>query len=341
MAVQKSKAVRFYAYGPAEVLRVEDLEVREPGTGEVRIQVAAIGMNFAEAMWRQNQYIETPKLPSGLGYEVSGTIEKVGPGVSGFQVGDRVASFPSHNQGEYPAYTEMAVLPASSVTRYPAKLSEVEAASCWMAYLTGYFALVELGKLGAGQTVLITAASSSTGLAAIQIAKASGARVIAATRTSKKADAIRRAGADAVIATEEEDLGMRVLAETDGKGVDVAYDAVGGKQLASLGKLIRQRGHLVLYGLRNGEQPQAPLWDLWTRSIEFHLYTVLNFTGSASLGLTRNQAALARAIAFINDGIEKGLFRPKVDRTFKLDDVVAAHRYMEAGGQIGKIVLTV
>jgi NADPH:quinone reductase-like Zn-dependent oxidoreductase len=341
MASQMSRIVRFHEFGPAEVLKVEKLEVREPGPGELRIRVAAIGMNFAEAMWRQNQYIETPKLPSGLGYEVSGTIEALGPGVSGFKAGEKVATFPAQNQGEYSAYGDFVIMPASSVARYPAKLSDVEAASYWTAYLTGYFALVELAKLSAGEAILITAGSSSTGQAAIQIAKAIGARVIATTRKSKKSDALREAGADAVIATEEEDLVKRVLAETEGKGVEVAYDAVGGKQLLTLGQVIKQRGHLILYGIRSGGELAAPLWDLWAKSIQFHLYTVFNFTGSASLGLTRDEAAVERAIAFINGGIEKGLFKPKVDRTFKLDDVVAAHRYMEAGAQIGKIVITV
>src|SRR6266404_2045002 len=336
-----SKVVRFHEFGPAEVLKIENAEVHEPGPGEVRIKVAAIGMNFAEAMWRQNQYIETPKLPSGLGYEVSGTIDMLGAGVNGFRIGAKVATFPAHNQGDHPAYGEFAIVPAASVAPYPATLSDVEAASYWTAYLTGYFALVEIAKLAAGQTVLITAASSSTGLAAIQIAKAVGARVIATTRTSKKTATLRNARADVVVATEEENLVERVLAETDGKGVDLVYDAVAGKQLATLGRIIKQRGHLILYGLRGGGDLVAPLWDLWTKSIHFHLYTVFNFTGSASLGLTREEAAVERAIAFINGGIEKGLFKPKVDRTFTLDDVVAAHRYMEAGAQIGKIVITV
>src|SRR4030081_3519153 len=99
MASVTSKVVRFHEFGPAEVLRVENVEVREPGPGEVRIKVAAIGMNFAEVMWRQNQYIETPQLPSGLGYEVSGIIEKVGPGVTDLRIGQKVATFPAQNQG--------------------------------------------------------------------------------------------------------------------------------------------------------------------------------------------------------------------------------------------------
>jgi NADPH:quinone reductase-like Zn-dependent oxidoreductase len=226
-----NRVVRFHEFGPAEVLRIENVEVPEPGPGEVRIKVAAIGLNFADTLWRRNQYFENPKLPAGLGYEVSGTIDKLGPGVTRFNIGERVASFPAHSQGDYPAYGEWAIMPVPSVANYPARLSEVEAASYWTAYLTGYFALIEIAKLISGQTILITAASSSTGLAAIEIAKSIGARVIAATRTAQKGEALRHGGADSVVATEEGDLETRVLAETGGKGVDVVYDAVGGKQL--------------------------------------------------------------------------------------------------------------
>src|SRR5579863_6087485 len=152
MADLINKVVRFHEFGPAEVLRLENAEVPEPGPGEVRIRVAAIGLNFAETLWRRNQHFETPTLPAGLGYEVSGTIDKVGPGVTGLAVGDKVATFPAHSQGDYPAYGEWAIMPATSVAHYPARLSDVEAASYWTAYLTGYFALMEIAKLASGQT---------------------------------------------------------------------------------------------------------------------------------------------------------------------------------------------
>jgi NADPH:quinone reductase-like Zn-dependent oxidoreductase len=257
-----SKVVRFHKFGPAEVLRIEDIEIRDPGPNELRIKVAAIGLNFAEVMWRQNEYIETPILPSGLGYEVSGCVEKLGPDVKDFKVGDKIATFPAHNQGLYSSYGELVIMPASSVTRYPERLSEIEAAGYLMAYLTGYFALHTLAKLNSGATVVITAASSSTGMAAMELAKAEGARVIATTRTSRKKAALKEGGADVVIATEEEKLVERVLAETNGEGAEVIYDAVAGKQLATLGKAVKRRGHLILYGFKGGET-EVPVWDLF------------------------------------------------------------------------------
>ena len=336
-----SKVIRFHEYGPAEVLKIEDIEVREPGANEVRIKVAAIGMNFAEVMWRQNQYLETPQLPAGLGYEVSGKIEKLGPGVQGFKIGDKVSTFPAHNQGNYSAYGESVVMPVTSVARYPQRLTEVEAASYWMAYMTGYFALFEVAKVSRGETVLITAASSSTGLAAIQLAKLAGLRVIATTRTSKKAAALKKAGADMVIATEEENLVERVLAATNGEGTEVAYDAVGGAQLATLGSVTKRHGHLILYGFKGGDAAMAvPIWDLFIRTLKFHVYKVLDFTGAPTLGIPADSQAVERAITFINSNIEKGLLNPTVDRVFKFNDMVAAHRYVESGVQTGKIVVT-
>ena len=335
-----SKVVRFYEFGAADVLKVEDLAVREPGANEVRINVAAIGMNFAEVMWRQNQYIETPQLPASLGYEVSGTIEKLGPGVQGFKIGDKVSTFAAHNQGSYSAYGELVVMPVSSIASYPQRLSEVEAASYWVSYMTGYFALFDLAKVSKGDTALITAASSSTGLAAIQLAKLAGLRVVATTRSSRKAAALKEAGADVVIATEEENLVERVLAATNGEGAEVVYDAVGGAQLATLGSVTKRRGHLILYGFKGDGEMAVPIWDMAVRTLKFHVHKIFDFTGAATLGLTPDSQAVERAITFINSNIERGLLNPVVDRVFKLDDIVAAHRYVESGVQIGKIVVT-
>ena len=122
-----SRMVRFQEFGSPDVLHIEKVELRDPGPGEVRIKVAAIGMNFAEAMWRQNQYMETPRLPSGLGYEAAGVIDKLGAGVADFRIGEKVATLAGHSQGDYPAYGEFVIMPASSLVRYPANLSEVEA----------------------------------------------------------------------------------------------------------------------------------------------------------------------------------------------------------------------
>jgi len=323
-----SRAIRFHEFGGPEVLRLEDIAVRAPGPGEVRIKVAAIGLNFADVMWRKNEYIEIPQLPSGLGYDVSGTIESIDPGVTDFAIGDKVATFPSHNQGEHAAYGELVLMPTVAVSRYPETLSPVQAAAYLNAFLTGYFALFEVARLTAGQTILVTAGSSSTGQAAIQMAKFVGARVIATTRTRAKIAAIAMAGADWVIATDEEDLAALVGAASDGRGVDVAYDAVGGKQLATLGDVVAPRGDLILYGVKGGTE------------MAVHVYKIFEFTGSPSLGLPRNAEALARGFSFIHHGITTGAFKPVIDSTFPLERMADAHQRIESGDQVGKVLLT-
>lgn len=158
------------------------------------VAVEAIGLNRAEVMFREGQYLETPDCPSKLGYEASGVIEAIGPDVSDFTVGDRVSTIPAFSMGQYGVYGERVIVPARAVAKYPARLSAIEGASIWMQYITAFGGLIEVGKLTSGATVVMTAASSSVGLAAIQIAKMLGATVVATTRGKGKEQFLRDAG---------------------------------------------------------------------------------------------------------------------------------------------------
>ena len=180
------KIVRFHETGAADVLKIEDLPLTEPGEREVRLKVEAIGLNRAEIMFREGQYLEDPKFPSRLGYEAVGIVDAVGPGTDRFHVGDRVSTIPSFSMGQYGVYGEYAIVPDYAVAHYPDKLLPTEGTAIWMQYLTAFGALVEFGQLKKEDSVLITAASSSVGLAAIQITKAEGAMAIATTRGSDK-----------------------------------------------------------------------------------------------------------------------------------------------------------
>jgi len=212
------KVVRFHSLGGPEVLQYDELPSREPGAGEVRLRVQAIGLNRAESMYFHGEYFEQAKLPSLLGYEAAGVVEAVGPDVDKSWLGKQVASVPPFSMNEYGVAGEVAIVPANLIGEYPAKLSPAEGAAIWMQYLTAYGALVRYAQVKKGDFVLITAASSSVGLAAIQIAKAEGATAIAATRTSSKKKELLELGADHVIAFEEEDLVARVNEITGGQG---------------------------------------------------------------------------------------------------------------------------
>ncbi len=182
-----SRIVRFHRLGGPDVLQIDEMALGAPKAGEIRLRVRAIGLNRAEAMFRSGAYIETASLPSGLGYEASGEIEAIGEGVTGFSIGEAVSTMPAFSMTEYGVYGDAAIVPAHAVVEHPGSLSWSEAAAIWMQYLTAYGALVEIGGVSPGDTVIVTAASSSVGLAAIQIVNAAGATPIAVTRTRPNA----------------------------------------------------------------------------------------------------------------------------------------------------------
>ncbi len=325
------KQVVFNETGAAEVLTIEDQPLVEPGEGEVRIKVEAIGLNRAEVMFRMGQYLEQPRFPSRLGYDASGTIDAIGAGVEGFNPGDRVSTIPAFSMVQYGVYGESAVVPAHAVAHFPDNLTAAEGTSIWMQYMTAYGALVEYGELSEGNTVLIPAASSSVGLAAIQIVKAAKGTAIATTRGAAKKQVLLDAGADHVIVTNDENLPERVMAITNGNGASLVFDPVAGPMLTSLAQATARGGTLFVYGALSPEATPYPLMEALGRGLWIRGYTLFEITGDPE--------RMARAKQFVYDGLESGDLSPIVARTFKLDDIVQAHRYMESNEQIGKIVV--
>src|SRR5207248_9327491 len=229
-----ARVVRFHETGGPEVLRVEQVEIPPPGKGEVQIRIHALGLNRAEVMFRTGQYISQPRFPARPGYEAAGTVAAIGEGVRGFEIGDAVSVIPGFDLNDYGFYGDLANAPAGLVAHHPPSLSWVEAAAVWMQYMTAYGALIDIAGLKPGETVVIPAASSSVGLAAIQIANKVGATPIALTRGRSKRQALLDAGAAHVIATDEQDLAEEILRITGGKGARVVFDPVGGPTVAKL-----------------------------------------------------------------------------------------------------------
>ena len=327
------KIVRFHETGGADVLKVEDLPLTEPGEGEVRLKVEAIGLNRAEVMFRQGQYLQDPELPSRLGYEATGIVDAVGPGVSDIQIEDRVSTIPSFPMGKYGVYGESAIVPGYAVARYPDSLSPVEGAAIWMQYLTAFGALVEFGHLKKDDRVLITAASSSVGLAAIQITKAAGALAIATTRGADKKQFLLDQGADDVIVTDEENLAARVMAITSEKGASIVFDPVAGPLLEKLAEAAAPRAVIFEYGALSPEPTPYPLFPVLSKSLTVRGYTLFE--------IVSDPEGLARGKQYVHDGLQSGALKPVIDRTFPLDAIADAHRYMESNQQRGKIVVTV
>jgi NADPH:quinone reductase-like Zn-dependent oxidoreductase len=324
--------MRVHRLGGPEVLQIDEFEVGEPGPGEVRLRVEAVGLNRAEAMYRAGRYPVEPKLPTLIGYEGVGTIEALGPGVEVYAVGDRVCVLPMIQQGQYGIWAEQAIVPARILLPAPPGLSVAEAASIWMQYMTAY-AIIEVAQVGIGDGVIIRAASSSVGIAAIQLANWAGAVSIACTRTHAKADALREQGAAHVVATEEEDLVARVMEITGGKGARCAFDPVGGPYVDTLARALAERGILFIYGGLSGEATPYPHWPCAFKGLSMRGWVASEIWNHPH----RYQAAREKILA----GLAGGQLKPVIAKEFHgLDQLVAANEYLESNEQVGKVVVT-
>lgn len=328
-----SRVVRFHNIGGPDVLKIEDISVPQPKAGEVQIRAKALGLNRAEVMFRTGQYVTEPKFPAILGYEVAGVIEAIGPGVEGFAVGDKVSVVPCFMLGEYGLHGELVNAPAFGVVKHPPNLSWAEAAATWMMFVTAYGALVDIANIQRGDVVLIRAASSSVGLAAIQIVNMLGGISVALTRGSSKRDTLLAAGAQHVIATEEQDLVAEVMKITNGKGARIAFDPVGGPEVQKILEALSYLGIFFQYGALDTSNVEAPVLALLGKDLTIRGYQLFE--------ITKDPARLEQAKRFVVDGLASGALKPRIAKTFKLDEIVDAYRFMESNTQVGKIVVTI
>jgi len=308
-------------------LKIEQQTSKQPGKGEARLQVQAVGLNRAESLFFRGAYLERPKLPSGIGYEAAGVVQAVGPDVDKKWVGKRVAVIPAFSMNDYPMLGEEAIAPVAALGDFPARLSTEEGAAVWMQYVTAYGALIALAHLTKGDFVVIPAASSSVGIAAIEMAKAEGAISIATTRRSNKKAELLSLGADHVIATEEEDIVQRVQEITDGKGARVIFDPVAGPFLEKLAEAAAIGGIIFEYGLLSTQPTPFPLLTALSKRLTIRGYSLTE--------ISRSPEKLPAAKKYIYDRLEDGRFRPKVAKVFPFADTVEAYRYLEsnAGGE--------
>jgi NADPH:quinone reductase-like Zn-dependent oxidoreductase len=327
------KFVRFHKTGGPEVLQFDELPLPEPIHGEVRLRVKALGLNRAEVMFRNDQYLETPILPAKNGYEASGIIEAVGPGVDPAWIGKTASTIPgTFSLNAHGVYGEVAIVPALSLAEYPATLSFEQGTSIWMQYLTAYGGLIMLGHLKKDDFVLITAASSSVGVAAIEITKAEGAISIAVTRTAAKKAELLKLGADHVIVSDEEDLVARVNEITAGIGARIVFDPIGGKILESLAAATAKNGIIFEYGALAPEPTPYPLFTALSKFLTIRAYTLFE--------IPPRHEDFRKAKQYIFDHLAAGTLKPIIDKTFPFTQIVEAHRYMESNAQVGKIVVT-
>jgi NADPH:quinone reductase-like Zn-dependent oxidoreductase len=343
-----TRQVRFYELGGPEVLKLERVPVAEPGRGEIRLRVEAIGLNRAENLYRAGSYIYQPRrYPSPIGYEAAGVVEAVGEGVGEFKPGDRVNTIPAFSMAQYGVFGDTAIVPAYAASKYPETLSPEEAASIWMQYVTAYGALIHYANLRTGQTALFTAATGGLGVAAIQMARQLGVRSIATTRSAAKRRLLESLKPDHIIVTDDENVAERVNAITGGRGVDFVWDAVGGSQFPKLVDATARGGQIITYGALAPDAVNStpmPWFPLIAKGISIRGYVLFELTyDPRRFGDMKpyHPAAYDAAKRYVLEGVASGELKPAVAEVFPLDQIVKAHQYVEENQNLGKVVVRV
>lgn len=321
------KAVRCTAWGPPDSLVLEDLPDLVAGPGEVLVDVKAAGVNFPDVLTVQGKYQVRPPLPFTPGNEFAGVVRAVGPDVHAFAPGQRVIGFTRTG-----AFAEQAVAPAGAFLPMPDDMDFDVAAAITLTYGTSYHAVADRGALQAGETMLVLGAAGGVGLAAIEIGKALGARVIAAASSDEKLAVCKAHGADVLVNYERGDLREALRAATDGRGPDVIYDPVGGKYSEPALRSIAWRGRHLVVGFAAGEIPRLP-WNL------------MLLKGASVVGVfwgdftRKEQEAHLAAMGRITGWIAEGKLNPLVSRRYPLADTAQALDDMAARQVVGKVII--
>jgi NADPH:quinone reductase len=319
------KQIQFDKLGGPEVLKLADAPTPEVVKGTVLIRNRAIGINFADTLFRQGQYAQAPVLPDTPGLEAAGVIEKVGEGVSGFSVGMRVAAIGAK------AYSEYMVARASQVIPIPDHVSFDEGAAYPIQTLTAWHILHTSHHTGPGQTVVVHSAAGGVGIVAVQIAKAAGARVIGTVSSASKAALAKEYGADEVIDYVAKDFSAEVMRITENRGADLILDAVGKPTFEKGINCLAPMGHLVLYGRAGGPPDPLNVFKLFQRSTKVSGF-MLN---QQHTGKEQWQRGIEHLFQLMKDGKLKLL----IGKKYPLIEASEAHRFMESRGSTGKLVL--
>ena len=331
-----TKIAQFDEIGPPANLTIVDRPLPVPKPEEVQVAMKIAGLNRAELMFLNGTYIVQPNLPSMLGIEGAGTVHATGRNVRNVAIGDRVAIVPTFSAEKYGVLGQVVTVPATSVQSIPDDLPFDIAASAFVAYLTAWGGLVHAGglKADAGQVVLVPAASSSVGIAAIQLAKQHGATVIATTRGREKVDAIKAQGPDHIIVTDEEHLPARVMEITDGEGFDICFDCIAGRFIEVLAEGAGYEAVFVEYGLLSLEETPIPFLATANKALCFKGFHVIH-------DIITQPDRLNRAMEHVLPRLSDGTYRPVIDSRFALEQVADAHDHMASNAQVGKILITI
>jgi NADPH2:quinone reductase len=323
------KALLCKQFGPPESLVLEDLPSPKAGAGEVVISIKAASVNFPDVLIIQNKYQFKPPLPFSPGSELAGVVKEAGPGVSNVKPGDKVIAFVT-----YGAFAEEVKTEAARLLPMPQGMDYDSAASFILTYGTTDHALRDRAQMQAGETLLVLGAAGGVGIAAIEIGKAMGARVIACASSDEKLSVCRQHGADEAINYATEDLRERIKALTQGKGVDVIYDAVGGPYSEPAFRSIAWRGRHLVIGFAAGDIPKLPL-------------NLALLKGASVVGVfwgdftRREPKAFAESARQLASWYAQGKLKPHVSATFPLDKAAEAMNLLASRKAKGKVVIRI
>ena len=323
------KALVCEQYGPVEDLKYRDFPDPEPAPGEILVAVKAIGVNFPDGLLVEGKYQARPECPFAPGSEISGEVVGLGEGVIDFAMGDRVLALTTN----FGAYAEQITLPSSAAYKMPASMDYETGAALLAASGTAHHGLRQRGRLQAGETLVVLGAAGGTGIAAVQIGKAIGARVIAVCSSEEKLAFAKSQGADDGINYSEQDLKTAIKALTDGRGADVVYDAVGGDAFDACSRAMAWDGRLLIVGFASGRIPELPVNLTLVKG-----YSVVGvFWGQFTQNEPEAHAANMRELF---QWCEAGKVKPIIDRTYKLADGIEAIKYVTGRNVMGKVVIT-
>jgi NADPH2:quinone reductase len=319
------KAIRVHQFGGPEVLRYEEVPLPEPGKGEARVKIEAIGLNYIDVYQRTGLYQQP--LPFVGGREGAGVVDKVGPGVTEVKEGERVAYCM-----EPGAYAEYAVVPAWKLASVPPSLDNRSAAATMLQGMTAHYLTHSTYPLKRGEMALVHAAAGGVGLLLVQLAKRLGAIAFGTVSTEEKARLAREAGADEVILYTQRDFLSEVKRLTNSRGVDVVYDSVGQTTFAKSLECLRPRGLLALFGQSSGPVPPFDLGQLATKGSLF-------VTRPTLLHYMRDRKELLERSGDLFKWIAAGELKLRIDRTLPLAEAAEAHRLLESRKTTGKVLL--
>ncbi len=323
------KALVCAEFGPIGQLRVQDVAPPAIGEGTVRIRVQACGINFPDVLLVQGKYQVRPPLPFHPGGEVAGTISEIGAGVTGLRVGQRVMATIF-----WGGLAEEVVAPAKAIVPVPDEMDMLRAAVFQGGHTTSYYALKQRGALKSGETLLVLGAGGGVGMAAMQIGRAMGARVIGAVSSARKIEALRTEGFSELIDYGQEDLREAVRRLTGGEGVDVVFDPVGGELFGQACRTARRYGRILIVGFASGQIAQ---YATNLALLKENAVVGVNYMSF----FEHERAAVERNFAELMEFYRQGTIRPRIDRVFTLDQAVDALAAVADRSAIGKIVVAI